>query len=322
MYWYEKSGDAKDVFLSTRVRFARNLKDYPFEPILEPALAEEIIENVSGVLSDYTADETDRNVLSEKRLISREMAEKKTPSKVLAKGDVCIMVCEEDHLRIQGIKPGFDLEGAFVDASAAETALDDKLNFAFDERLGYLTHCPTNLGCAMRASVMMFLPCLTESGKMKSIERELSKLGITVRGSGGEGSGADGCLYQMSNSVTLGAGEEEIIENLKNAVVSVAETERELRRRIKANNEDALRDRVLRAYGTAKYAYMMDSRELFRLYSDIRLGCIHEMIDMKLEAIDKILFENLPYHIIAREGGDLTPAERDKARARSVSCQL
>ncbi len=324
MYWYEKPGAEQDVYVSTRVRFARNIKDYPFEPILDKASAEEIIDKVKAVLGekDYRSADEHRAVMAEKRLISREMREKKTPYAIMENDDVCIMVCEEDHLRIQSIKPGLDFEGAFEAASRAEALLDEKLEYAFDEKLGYLTHCPTNLGCAMRASVMMFLPCLSESGKMKAIERELAKLGVTVRGSGGEGSGSAGCLYQISNSVTLGVTEEEIISNVKSAAETVASMERELRRRINEQRGDRLRDRIMRSVGVAKYAYMMESEELYRLYSDIRLGAVLGMIDKPLPLVDKMLFENLPAHIVSREGKMLSSEERDKARAKGVSQML
>ncbi len=320
MYWYEKSSDEKDIFLSTRIRFARNIKDYPFEPALSPALAGELTEKVCSVLSPlgYEKHTDSRPVLFEKRLISREMAEKNAPSEILTKNDTCIMICEEDHLRIQTIKSGFDLQSAYREALEAETALDERLSFAFDERLGYLTHCPTNLGCAMRASLMMFLPCLSEAGRMKHIERELSQLGITVRGSFGEGSGAAGSLYQISNQVMLGVSEEEILENLRKAAESVAKAERDLRSRIIQTNEDSLCDRCLRQLGIASHAHMITSDELYRLYSHIRLGIIAGYIDMELSSADKMLFENLPYHIISREGKELSPIERDKARAQGV----
>lgn len=323
MYWYEKEGKEQDIFLSTRVRFARNLRDYPFEPALDAPSAREIIERVDGILKPlgYESVDKERGVLYEKRLISREMAEKKTPSEIYTKDDCCIMVCEEDHLRIQAIKSGLDLEGAFKACSEAEQALDEKLRFAFSEELGYLTHCPTNLGCAMRVSVMMFLPCLSEAGKMKMIERELSRLGITVRGSGGEGSGAEGCLYQISNSVTMGVTEEEILENVRRAAESIVLTERELRRRMKEADEDKLRDRLLRSYGSAMYAFLTDSGELYRFYANIRLAAILGYVPCNTCIIDKMLFENLPYHIISRKG-ELSALERDKERARAVSEML
>ena len=197
--------------------------------------------------------------------------------------------------------------------------LDKNLNFAFDEKLGYLTHCPTNLGCAMRASVMMALPCLTMTKRIKGLENQLSKLGLTVRGSDGEGSGARGCLYQISNSVMMGVSEEEIISNLKNAAESIAQVERELRKKLEEQQGDGLRDRIMRSYGTAKYAFMLSSDELFKLYSDIRLGTVLGYIDRPVCDADTALFENLPAHISLLAQGEMSPAERDKMRAGRVS---
>lgn len=323
MYWYNKVGAEQDVFVSTRVRFARNLNDYPFEPVLVEAAAKEIIEKVSSALNPLGYGETKlegvADTLAESHLISYEMAEKKTPAALFQKDDVHVMVCEEDHLRIQVIKAGFDLEGALAAASEAEGALDEKLSFAFDEKLGYLTHCPTNLGTAMRASVMMFLPCLTMTKRMKGIENQLSKLGLTVRGTDGEGSSTRGCLYQISNCVNLGVTEEEIISNLKSAAIKIAEAERELREKIAAQQGDAIRNRIMRSVGIAKYAYMITSGELFELYSDIRLGASLGFIEKSINEIDTMLFENLPAHINSREKKELSPAERDKVRAVSVS---
>ena len=220
-------------------------------------------------------------------------------------------------MRIQAIKAGFELEKAYKEASEAEALLDEKLNFAFDEKLGYLTHCPTNLGTAMRASVMMFLPALTMTSRITAIENQLSKLGRTVRGSDGEGSGAKGCLYQISNRAGLGLSEEEIISNLKNAAKSIASAEREVREKLNEQRGDALKDKIMRSVGVLNYAYMISSEELFELYADVRLGASLGMVEKDPAQIDTMLFENLPCHIKSEEGV-LSPAERDKARAKRV----
>ena len=321
MYWYNKKGSEQDVFLSSRVRFARNLVDYPFEPLLADAAAKEICQKVSEALILHGYEAADikgkGDVLAESHIISYELAEKNTPCALLSSGDVHVMVCEEDHLRIQAIKAGFELEKAYKEASEAEALLDEKLNFAFDEKLGYLTHCPTNLGTAMRASVMMFLPALTMTSRIKGIENQLSKLGLTVRGSDGEGSGAKGCLYQISNRAGLGLSEVEIISNLKNAAKSIASAEREVREKLNEQRGDALKDKIMRSVGVLNYAYMISSEELFELYADVRLGASLCMVEKDLSQIDTMLFENLPCHIKSEEGV-LSPAERDKARAKRV----
>lgn len=328
MIWYGIEAPMQDVFVSSRVRLARNLSDYPFEPYLVPAAAEEIIEKVRDALTGegYTEAslENNRAVLFEDHAISREFAKKKTPCALLENREesVNLMVCEEDHVRIQSIMPGLQLKEAYEAALSAECKLDEKLSFAFDEKLGYLTHCPTNLGTGMRASLMMFLPALSMTGKIKNLEYNLSKLGITIRGSEGEGSSAKGSLYQISNSVTMGATEEEIIANLSEAAESVAVAEREMRKRLAAENEDSLRDRIMRAYGTAKYAYMISTEELFRLYSDVRLGAVLGYVDLPCHVIDKAIFENTPAKTEKRAGRELSPTERDRHRAAALHTSL
>ncbi|MBQ8475288.1 MAG: ATP--guanido phosphotransferase, partial [Clostridia bacterium] len=322
MSWYLKNGTEKDIFVSTRIRLARNISDYPFDPLLVPAAAEEIVEKAENALKDCGYEnvslEGERGVIFESHIISYELLKKKSPCALLSNEDkgVYVMVCEEDHLRIQSIRAGFELDEAYKNALEAEQTLDASVSFAYDEKLGYLTHCPTNLGTGMRASVMMFLPALAMTKKIKGLESALSKLGITVRGYDGEGSQSRGDLYQISNSVTLGVTEEEILTNLKNAAVSIAEAEREMRKRLmESDRSDALRDKVLRSLGVAKYAYMISTDEMFRLYSDIRLGAALGIIDKEAFKLDTVLFENTPARLEKRLGRELSPAERDKERA-------
>ena len=314
MYWFDKKGNETDVFLSSRVRLARNLKDYPFEPILCDAAAKEIIEKVKGALSGYVEKAIDPS-LAEKRIISRELASKKTPCALLSNEDedTYVMVCEEDHLRIQCVKSGLDLRGALAGAIRCDEKIDKSCTVAFDERLGYLTHCPTNLGTGMRASVMMHLPALSMTGKLRSLENQLTKLGFTVRGCEGEGSEAMGDLYQISNSASLGLTEEEIIEKLESCVKSVAQSERDMRSRLMSEKEDALRDKIMRSLGIAKYAHMISSAEMYSLYSDIRLGISLEIIEKDESVLDRLLMSCLPGSLC--EGKDLSPRERDKKRA-------
>lgn len=316
MYWFDKIGKDTDVFLSSRVRLARNLKDYPFEPALCETAAKEIIEKVKGALSECGyAEEAVTPALSEKRIISRELAAKKAPHALLINKneDTYVMVCEEDHLRIQCVKAGFDLRGALEGAVSCDEKIDEKCTVAFDEKLGYLTHCPTNLGTGMRASVMMHLPALSVTGRLKSLENQLIKLGFTVRGCEGEGSEGLGDLYQISNSASLGLTEEEIIEKLESCAKSVAEAERDMRQRLMREKGDALRDKIMRSLGVAKYAHLLTTKEMYSLYSDIRLGISLGIIEKDAAELDRLLMSCLPYSLC--EGKDLSPRERDKKRA-------
>lgn len=334
MYWYEQAGRDNDVIISTRVRLARNLEDYPFEPRLSETGAKEIIEKVKDVFSkekgyEFTEisalAENEKLSLVEKHLISPEMAEKKTNCAIVENKEkgICIMICEEDHIRIQAIKPGFDLSDAMTAAFEADDLIDSELKIAFDEKLGYLTHCPTNLGTAMRASVMMFLPALTMSGKIKGIQRELSQLGLTVRGITGEGSAVKGCLYQFSNCVTKGVTEEEIADNLSEAVKKIAENERILRKKYAESGYDELCDRVMRAWGTLKFAHMISTEELYNLYADVRLGvCLGIIRDIKAEELDSLLVSCMPATLTLQTGEKMTPAQRDKKRAETIKNTL
>ena len=330
MLWYETDGKERDVFVSTRVRLARNLVDYPFAPRLDETGAGEIIEKVRSalspaegytctLLSDLTAGQ--RHSLAEKHLVSPEFAGQRAPGALVVHEEkqLYVMVCEEDHLRIQCIRPGFDPEGALAAALDADAALDEKMQVAFDAQFGYLTHCPTNLGTGLRISVMMFLPALSMTGRIKSVQAQLSKIGLTVRGTTGEGSSTKGCLYQFSNCVTQGMTEEEIRDTLKRAVGSIAAAERETRQQLMKKNEDTLRDRVMRALGTMRHAYLMDSEELYRLYADVRLGVSLGICEGIREAeLDGLLVRCLPATLAEDAGEALRAGARDRLRAQRL----
>lgn len=329
--WYEMSGEKADVVLSSRVRFARNIEGYPFEPRLTDEGAREIIAKLGEV---FTGTEgyirTDFAELSavqiakaaEEYTVSNDFAAKKTPHALFANDaeGVYVMACEEDHVRIQAIVPGLDLEGAFRRAEKAEKLLDAQMELSFSERLGYLTHCPTNLGTAMRVSVMMFLPALTMNNRMRALSNRLAQLGLTVRGADGEGSSADGALYQISNQATLGLSEEQILEKLGDVAAQIIENERELRRRMVEADKDGMRDLCRRALGTALYAERIDSEELTKLYANIRLGvttgCISET---DLATLDRLRIETQRAALTERFSLDINDSTaRDRVRAKLV----
>ena len=240
MPWYNSKGKENDVVLSSRVRFARNIADYPFDSKIDETSCKEIIEKVSNALGD-SFDKVDLNkmtqaeamALVEKHYISNEFARKKMPHALLKndKDNVSVMVCEEDHIRLQCVLPGLALENAYKSAERYDDILNEKLNIAFDSNLGFLTHCLTNLGLGMRVSVMMFLPALTMTRKMEQLSEQLLKLGLVVRGMYGEGSEPDGCLYQISNRVTMGVNEERTVNKLNDIVEQIADQERKERQK-------------------------------------------------------------------------------------------
>lgn len=325
--WNTGAAKDLDVVVSTRIRLARNLKDYPFLPRLDETGAREIIAKVRATPALGKYEYTDfeelpseiATALAERHIVSSEFAAAKGPHGLLAdpKAGVYIMLSEEDHIRLQCLKPGSALEEAYNEAVKIEAAMDKSLDFAYSERFGYLTHCPTNLGTGMRASVMLFLPALTAAKEIGSLRNQLTKLGLTVRGMNGEGSGADGCLYQVSNQITLGVSEEETVRKLAGITESIVKREQTLRSSIGGEQFLRLRDSVRRAMGVMRYAELIDTKELFELYSKVRLGISFGMTDgVTYDALDGLLFTSMPAAITAEAGDAVkTPTDRDAIRA-------
>ncbi len=325
MAWYNSNGNENDVVLSSRVRFARNIKDYPFSPILDETGASEIIEKVKNVLSELnftdmkTKSALEKQSLVERRIISSEFALSSLPAALLSSKDFteAVMVCEEDHLRIQAILPGLALKEAYESACALDDKLDDKLTYAYSDKLGYLTHCPTNLGTGMRASVMIFLPALTKTNLLKSYVSELEKLGLTLRGMFGEGSEAKAYIYQLSNSITMGITEEETISKLESVVSRLIASERSTREKLIEKNYDVLCDRYMRALGLLKSAHIMSSGEFLKHFADVKLGVSAGLIDKISDSTLNALLVNLmpATLMLANNKEDLNDTERDKLRA-------
>lgn len=334
MSWYNTIGKDSDTVISTRVRLARNINGYPFATRLDVAKANEIIEKVSTPLEASGFRKINFSDLSpimatsyvERHYVSPEFATKEAPHALFLQesAGLAVMVCEEDHLRIQSILPGLALEEAYLNASRTEKRLDEDFDFAYSDTLGYLTHCPTNLGTGMRASVMMFLPALTRGGYMESLASQLAKLGLTMRGLFGEGSGSAGCIYQISNQVTLGITEEETLQKMNEVIRQITESEQKARKKISGDALDRLTDRILRSEGLLKYAYMMSSAEFMKLFSDVRFGISLGIVeDITYEQLGTLLVEAMPATLTL--SGDNTPkteAARDKLRAQRIQSVL
>lgn len=328
MMWYNKSGVENDTAVSSRVRLARNLAGYPFGRRLNDEQAGELIEKVSAVFRNKEgweiADCTDLNgtakaALVEKHIISREFAQRKGPSVLIRNPgkSVYIMVPEEDHIRIQGMAAGLDLKKALDSVMEAEAMLDEALELAFSEQYGYLTHCPTNLGTGMRASVMLHLPAHGPAG-IRSLASQLSQIGLTMRGMTGEGSGADASLCQISNQITLGVTEEEIIEKIEKAAQQIIGNERELRGKITGEALAKLSDQVMRACGTIMFADRISSGEMLSLYSALRLGSAMKLVNIPAEKLDEALFTTMPNTILAENADAKTTGQRDRIRAEKL----
>ena len=324
---------SNNVVISTRVRLARNLKDYPFPCKLSRQGREEVIEKVrdavkngNSVLADDFSyikmselDPRQSVSLVEKRLVSPEFISNSEGRALLLSSDesLSIMLNEEDHIRLQVITKGLSLDEAYDTADKLDTLLDERLEFAFDEKLGYLTQCPTNLGTGMRASVMLHLPALEKSRAVSRIAGNLSKLGLTIRGAHGEGTEPKGALYQLSNQVTLGISEKAAIENLKNITKQLIAQEEQARERLCKSLD--VQDTVARSLGILKYARMMSHDEALSLLSNVRLGVVSGQIDsVSAEVIDKLMTDVEPATLSVNAGKALSAQERDETRAQLI----
>ena len=334
MAWYNTVGKASDTVISTRVRLARNINGYPFDARLETSGANEIIEKVSAPLEASGFRKINFADLSpvmatsyvERHYVSPAFATKEKPHALFLQeqAGIAVMVCEEDHLRIQSILPGLALEEAYKNALRIEKRLDEDFDFAYSQELGYLTHCPTNLGTGMRASVMMFLPALTQGGYMDALATQLSKIGLTVRGLFGEGSGSAGCMYQISNQITLGITEEDTLKTLGEAISQITESEHKARAAISGDRLERLTDVILRSEGTLRYAHMLSSAEFIKLFAQVRFGIALGIVtDVSYEQLGTLLVEAMPATLtLSAENTPKTDTARDKLRAQRVKAVL
>ena len=323
MIWYKEKND-NDIIVSTRVRLARNLDKYPFPNRLNEEGSKKVLDELKNAvlnsgsalnftfkaMADLSANE--KQVLSEKHLISLEMSQSDRGGVLISEDEnMSIMMLEEDHLRLQIILGGFRLKEAWELADKVDNVIEENVNYAFSEEFGYLTACPTNTGTGMRASVMMHLPALTVTNNMGKIISSASKLGLTVRGLYGEGSKAYGNLYQVSNQVTLGISEDEIIKSLENIVKQIEKHEKDAREKLKENEEFA--DKLWRALGTLKFARIVSSTEAKSLLSQVILGKNMGIIDIEeKKPLISLMVETEP--AILMNGENMTPEQRDKKR--------
>lgn len=328
--WLEIDGAESEVVISSRIRLARNFSGYNFTNKLKPDEAERIIKEVenaiihgtSAIRDDFKSlrmaelDKLEKGILLEKHLISKDIA-RSDLSAALVKDDetVSIMVNEEDHLRIQALFPGFRLDDAWDIADKIDDLLEESIGYAFDERLGYLTACPTNVGTGMRASIMVHLPALVELGYIDGVLKAANQIGLAVRGIYGEGSQAKGSIFQISNQLTLGRKEEEILGNIKGLSKQLISKELEARSFLYKNQGMKFEDRIYRALGILSSARLVDSNEAMNLLSNVKLGIEMGLIDnMKSRDIDKLFIEIQPSHQ-QMMSGQSKAQERDIKRA-------
>jgi len=333
--WYIEKGPESDVVISSRVRLARNFTEYPFPFRMDRNQRHQIIKTITDNIKNSDNDiinklmyvdmqsitPIDRQAMVERHLISPELAQSEQECGALVSKDerISIMLNEEDHLRIQCMFAGMQLQEAWKLCSSIDDFLGEKIDFAFDKAYGYLTCCPTNIGTGMRASVMLHLPGLAMSGYIKSILEACSKIGIAVRGLYGENSEAMGNMFQISNQVTLGQNEEEITSNLTNIIRQIIEQERNIRQDMRKRNGLKFEDSVFRALGILSSARVITTDECLKLLSNVRMGVNMGIIDnINIETLNEIMLAIQPATLQKSVGRPLEPEERDAVRAMTV----
>ena len=332
-------GTYEDVVVSSRVRLARNSAELPFPHKLSGSNADlltskiyTVMQNIkpkdSGVQDDFVLyrmkaiSKADGLVLKEKHLISSDLLENvEYGAAIINESEtISVMVGEEDHIREQCILPGLTLRQAYKRIDEIDDEIASAIKLAFDPDLGYLTSCLTNLGTGMRVSAMMFLPGLSITGALETTLNKFARLNMAVRGVYGEGSKADGFLYQISNQKTLGISEEDILSSVQGCIMNIAEEELEAREKILAGNETELRDKIMRAYGTLCYAYRLTTKEFMEMLAFVKLGVFYGFIKIEdVKQLEKLVTYGQPANVASYAPDAKTREKRDIARAEYVS---
>lgn len=331
--WYLGTGAQNDVIISTSIHLARNIKQFPFPGRLslrDKLKVNSVVKNAADSVKDYnfnyfemkTLSQSEVVSLAERHLVSPEFASSSDGRALLLTEDesVSIMLNEEDHIRLQVMYAGFSLDEAYRTADIIDDMLSEQLDFAFDERLGYLTQDPTALGTGMKASVVLHLPALVASSQITKLITMVSKLGLSLRGSYGEGAAAKGDLFRLSNTITLGISEKAAIENLKSIALQIAAQERSAREEM--FKAPVTEDRIYRAYGVLKYARLIDTNEFMELMSLVRLGAVKGLISMDCAKIEALMIQMQPATISLSVDRPLDRIQRDMLRAELVRRNL
>lgn len=331
MNWYLQSGKESDVVVSSRIRLARNIIEYPFESRCSKKENEEIVNKIKEVLPSIgyglkilklkDMDDITKMSLVEKRLVSPDFIMNKNDIGAIAineEENICIMINEEDHLRLQVFAPGFEIEELLKIMVEIDTKFGKALNYAYNDKYGYLTACPTNVGTGMRVSVMVHLPALTKTGNIQKVLNIINNFGMNIRGIYGEGSKVAGDIYQISNKQTLGVSEEEIINNMKIIVEKIIEQER-LARKYLVKHSIELEDKVYRSFGIISNCKKISSEEAREILSDVKLGTdlgiIKELDDLKVK---KLYLYTKPANLQKYLGEVNDNYERDIKRAEVI----
>ncbi len=332
MYWYESQENFHPVILSTRVRLARNLKGIPFPEAADAVAREKVCQKAREAFVGYGRYEFDKlspyekNAYVEAHLCSPQFARGGQSGRELyvsADGGVSVMVNEEDHFRIQAICKGMEPARALALANAADDALLACAEIAFSPKRGFLTACPTNLGCALRISAMLHLPALCHAGEMNALARAADRLGFTLRGAFGEGSEAQGHLFQISNKSSSRQSEVEILADFERVITEIAQREQSKREEWSKQDGDALEDRIYRSLGVLSHARVMDYGEFVTRWSDLRLGQAMGICKASPEENrDRLLVELMPARLCLEDMSASDPHARDLLRAKKLRRSL
>jgi protein arginine kinase len=335
--WLRGTGPESDIVISSRIRLARNLADFPFSTRASSQEKAEIAATLRAGIKETTRtrkldyvniddlNALDRQFLMERQLISREHASGEGNRGVAfpPEENISLMINEEDHLRTQIMRSGLALMEAWEEASSIDDTLEEKLNFAYHHQLGYLTACPTNVGTGLRSSVMLHLPALVMTKQIEKVFKALHKINLAVRGLYGEGSQASGDFYQISNQVTLGSSEVKIIQNITTVVPQIIHYEREARQLLLTESRQTLQDRVARSLGILRSAHSISSEETMHHLSNVRMGINLGLIDgLEIPTINEMFIHTQPAHLQKIQGSELDSQGRNVARATYLRLRL
>lgn len=339
--WYEETGDNQDIVISARIRLARNLSKYPFPAKLHGTEAKNMIQECFQELNDFNEldnrnyehtfldelSDLEKVALVERHSLTPLLITKQDPTGVIISEDeaISIMINEEDHLRIQTLTGGMNLTKVYRMADKIDDIINRKFEYAFDDKYGYLTSCPTNIGTGLRASYMVHLPAMASSKRIQRLATEVSRFGITIRGIYGEGSSSEGDLYQISNQRTLGQTEEEIMNGLNTIVNQIISQERNLREKFLKNNKKSIEDQVYRSYGVLKYARKMVLKDAMTLLSHLMMGVgtgILHVADNEDSSVYKLMMGIQPANLEKLSERPIGSEERDIIRAEYIRKHL
>ncbi len=335
--WLSGAGPDSDIVISSRIRLARNVAGFRFHSRATPREKMDLERHINKKLEQAETTKPlkyfelqdlssiDRQFLVERHLISREHAFGKGPRGVSISSDenLSIMVNEEDHLRIQGLRSGFQLRDNWEEVNQLDSAIEQQLDYSYSPKFGYLTICPTNVGTGLRASVMLHLPALVMTQQIEKVFQAVSKINLAVRGLYGEGTKASGDFYQISNQQTLGKSEEEIIQNIESVIPQIVKFERTVRETLLENKREIIEDKACRAQAMLRSARIINSEEAMDLLSVVRLGVNLNLIpDLKVQTINELFILSQPAHLQKIETKELNASQRDVTRATLIRDRL